>query len=417
MRPCLNARGSTSAIEEHSFPWMGLPNQALNWPGRLSRMLDLAWQTGLARRPELRAESIIARAVSREGRSPSPGPWSGRLERLCGALEGEARLNPLGRTIAYGQLVRLVRARIRAERLRDAHPELGCRAILQPVFLLGQMRSGTTRMHRLLACDRHFAVNRLFEQLEPVPPSGPIDPRPAKAALAAAMLRRLNPSLAAIHPTGAFAVEEDFGLHAYSIWGAMFEGQWLIPSFAEFVEQADASDAYAEFAGLLRLSGWRRGDEADRRWLLKAPQFSQDVDALLEQFPDARLIVLRRCDEQVVASAASLVWNHARLQSDHVTARAIGAEWLRKTSLRADRLDAALARHPHVPTVSLDFDEVSRDWRSAVSQVYALIGRKLEPATEARMARYIKSSKLHHGHRYSLEEFGLDRRQVRDAFA
>lgn len=378
-------------------------------------MLDLAWRKGLARRPSLDADAIVAAAVRREGSQPGDGDWRGRLDLLCAALRDEARLNSLGRTMANRQLIKLVAARIRAERWFAAHPEILDRPLQPLVVIVGQMRSGTTRIHRLLACDPAFACNRLFEQLDPVPPApgrGP-DLRRIYARATGAAFKLFDPALAAIHPSSADAVEEDFGLHAFSLWGPMFEGQWRVPSFARHVEEADPTPVYREFADLLRLIGWTRGDHAARHWLLKAPQFSQELDALLAQFPDARLIVLDRPAAQVVASGASLVWHHMRIESDAVTPEDVGAEWLRKTVLRGQRLRAVLDRG--VDHLALDFDTVSDDWRGAIHRIYAFLGRSLDPAVEQSMARFVRRSTAHRGHRYALEDFGLDGAAIRSA--
>lgn len=385
------------------------------WPRRLSGWLERSWAAGWSTKPILDSAAIIDAAARRAGRRPADGRWNDRLDLLCRHLNGEARLNALGRTLAWGQLVRIVAARARAERLLTRHPEIGERRIAAPLIIVGQMRSGTTRMHRLLACDPAFVANRLFEQLNPVPfrrwPRR-IDPRPVSAAVGQRGLAWIEPALHAIHPTGATEVEEDFGLHAFSMWGALFEGQWHVPGFARAMEQVDPADAYDEFGSLLKLLGWVRGAAPGRVPLLKAPQFAQDLDALLTRFPDARLVVLDRASEDVVASSASLAWHYVRLQSDSVSAAEVGAEWLRKTRLRAQRLAASLDRHPEVARVTLDYAEVSRDWRGAIAQVYKMLGKSIEPAVERRMAALVQQGRTRPRHHYSLEQFGLDPRRV-----
>jgi hypothetical protein len=390
---------------------------ALEWPARLSRLLDNAWQAGLAQRPPLDPAAIVAAAARREGALPAPGAWRIRLDNLCASLEQEARLSALGRTIAFGQLVRLVAARVRAERLLARHPAITARAAEAPVVVVGQMRSGTTRVHRLLACDPHFAHTRLFETLDPVPYDGAIDRRVPAAVAAMGLVRLCNPALAAIHPVAPFAPEEEFGLHAFSLWGAQFEGQWHVPGFVAKCEAAGADEVremYREFRSLLQIAGHARGLGAGRRWLLKAPQFCHDMDALLGVFPDARIVRLDRAPAAVVGSGASLVWNQMRIQSDHADRAAIGREWLRKTVLRQRQLDVALGGVEHLV---LDFDEVSRDWRAAMERVYDFLGKELTPAVEARMARLMARSTAHRGHRYALEAFGLDEGMVCAAMA
>lgn len=388
--------------------------QALAVPRLLSRRLVAAWAAGLSRRPPLDPGAIVDAAARAEGRRPGDGPWRGRLELLCDALRGEAALNPLGRTMAFGQLVRIVASRARAERRWAERPAILGRPLAAPAIIVGQMRSGTTRLHRLLACDPEFAHTRAFESLEPVPPRG-LDLRRAKAFAGLGLIAACNPALRAIHPTAPGAPEEEFGLHAFSLWGAQFEGQWHVPSFARHCEEAEAGEVYCEFAALLRTIGEARGDPPGRTWLLKAPQFAQDLPALAGQFADARYIRLHRAPAAVVASSASLAWQQARIQSNRADRAAIGREWLRKTALREARMRSFFAGRDDV--LHLDYEAVGADWRGAVAQIYRFLGRTLEPAVLARMERLTARSKAHRGHDYSLGQFGLDEQQVGAALA
>ena len=127
------------------------------------------------------------------------------------------------------------------------------------------------------------------------------------------------------------------------------------------------------------------------------------------------MIRLTRPLEEVVASSASLSWHYARVQSDSAGRRLFGEHWLRKSVRRERLLEDALKRQP--AAITLDYHEVSRDWRGAIRQVYAVLGRQFSPSVEAKMARLVCRSKDHRGHRYALEDFGLDRDTVRAAFA
>lgn len=386
----------------------------LVWPARLSGALERAWAHGIDHRPSLDAGEIVAAATRRAGEAPTDGPWRERLGWLCSALRDEAELNAFGRANAQGQLIRIVAARVRAERLWRRHPEILDRPITSPVAIVGQMRSGTTRMHRLLACDPAFVFTRTFESLAPVPFEGwrrQLDPRPLAAALGIGFLKRCNPALGRIHPASARSAEEEYGLHAFSLWGAQLEVQWRVPSYARRCEASDPGDVYDEFARLLQTIGWSRGDDPARTWLIKAPQFCQDLGSLIGRFPDLRIVRLSRRPDDVVASSASLAWHQTRIQSDRVDPAAIGAEWLAKTRLREARMRAALADF-RGPRVDLRYEEVSSDWRDAVRRLYRTLGLELPAAVEARMAASLEGPARHHGHRYALEHFGLDRREV-----
>ncbi|HVQ10247.1 MAG TPA: sulfotransferase [Allosphingosinicella sp.] len=298
-----------------------------------------------------------------------------------------------------------MRARIRAASLWRAHPEILERPLAAPIVILGQMRSGSTRLQRLLACDDRFAHTRLFESLMPVPQRG----RRLRARAGQALFHRLNPALRRIHPSHPTAAEEEFGLFDFSFGNALFEIFWRVPAFTQWWEEADARPLYREFRALLRTIAWSRGEPADRPWILKVPRFMEDLPVLLETFPNARLICLDRDLDSVVASSASLAWNNMRIHSDGADRCWAGREWLRKTLLRRRLAEEALKARPDVPQVRIDFEAMNRDWRGEIDRLYDFLGLPLTPAVVARMTRYVARAKSHLGHRYSLAEFGLSR--------
>ena len=372
---------------------------------RANRALAASWRRGVLAEPPIEARAI-ERAALRGKPATAFGPgdqWREPFERLVTAVREEADLNPLGRSIAYGQLVMLLRSRIRGHCLARKRPQLIERDAAPPIVILGQMRSGTTRMQRLLACDRRFAHTRAYETLMPIPVAG----RRIRARLMMAALTALNPKNAQIHPSTPDAPDEEIGLLAYAFHSAQFEAQWRIPSYARWRERADARPLFDELKRLLLINAGVRRDCPSKPWILKTPDYLQDLDGLLDTFPGARLIWLHRRPEAVVPSAASLVWNQMRIQSDTADKAWIGREWLRKTRVRDARAREALAARPETPVLHVDYDAMSKDWRGQMGRVYDFIGHGLSDKLIATMSAWLGASRSHIGHRYSLEEFGL----------
>ena len=381
---------------------------------RVNRALEGAWRSGLVPAPRLDSEALQSAAL--RGRSPEAlGPdrfWREPLRLLTEALRTKAELNPLGKAMAYGQIVMALRARIRATALWQRRPHILDRPLLPPIIILGQMRSGTTRMQRLLACDDRLAHTRLFESLLPVPQFG----RKLRAKAGLSFLRWLNPDIGMIHPTAAEAPEEEFGLFSFSLGSAQFEAQWRIPDFSRWWEEAPRTGLYDEFRGLLKTIDWSRRPSDVRPWVLKAPQFLQDLPALLDAFPGAALLHLQRDPKQIVASSASLVWNQMRIQSDHADRQWVGQEWLRKTRLREEIGARTLSARPDVPVLSVEFEAMNQDWRSEMQRIYDFLGLELTPALLRRMEHYLNRAKAHGGHCYDLGRFGLSGLQSRSDF-
>lgn len=389
-----------------------LPNVA-----RLNRALVTLWRNGALPRPVLETEALETAAL-RGSPVEALGfdqEWREPFAALVRSLGEEADLNPLGLAMAHGQIVAALRARMRAHALWSAYPEILTREVGAPIIILGQARSGTTRMQRLLACDERLAHTRLFESLNPVPPrfvKGLFDTRRIRATIGIALLRSLNPEQLRIHPVSVAAPEEDFGFFCFSFASAVFEAQWRVPSFSRWWEAADGSFLYREFKALLQTGGWFRGEPEAKPRILKAPQFMQDLPAVLGAFPDARLIFLERNIEQVVPSGASLIWNQMRVQSDSVDPEWIGDEWLRKIRLREQIAAQTLASRPDVRRITVAYEAMNRDWRGEIERVYDWLGLDLSPALVASMAKYVDNARDHLGHRYSLDQFGLSRAKV-----
>jgi hypothetical protein len=386
-------------------------------------LLRAAWRSRVLPRPDLDAEAILEAVRGQTGLSDFGDPWfRAPLQHLVDALRDEACLNDLGLFAAVGQLRKVLKDRLFAQALLGEHPEIERRSLARPVIVVGPMRSGTTRLHRLLAADARFAHMRSFETINPVPrpdfrPGMP-DRRWIVARLAIGAVHTFNPNTAVVHPSGPFEPEEELGLLVRSIWGMKHEAQWHVPSFGRWAEAQDAAPAYRTMASLLRLVGWARGDDDTRPWVLKTPQHMLDLPALLSVFPDARIVFTHREPCAVVGSSCSLVWNQMIIHSDRVDPNAIGAEWLRKTELQIARMRETRETIPAGQRIDVRYGDMERDWQTVMRDIYRFLDMDIAPALPA-MAQYMADSDRaleRHPHRYSIEAFGLDRREVSERF-
>jgi hypothetical protein len=143
-----------------------------------------------------------------------------------------------------------------------------------------------------------------------------------------------------------------------------------------------------------------------------------DLPALLEVFPDARLIFTHRDPKQVVGSAASLAWNQTIIYSDHNDPAQTGRDWLGKTATMIARMRAARDAIPRERMIDVQYEDMETDWRGTMERVYRFLDLEMEPAV-AGMEDYLdRSARLkRHPHRYSLGEFGLGEGEVDALFA
>ena len=406
-----------STIPPRRAPFIDIADKAI----RIGRKL------GGVRPARLEKQYLLDMAAEQTGLDDFGDPWFHEpFEVLLKAVNEEARLNAAGDFSAMLYFNQVLMHRLLSEWWFKRHPEILDRSLKRPVVIVGPMRSGTTRLHRLLASDRRFSHMRSFETISPVPRQDfeevlagrKKDFRPVLAKRVMRVARLANPRTLSIHPTGPYEPEEELGLLVASLYGMKHEAQWHVPSYARWCEAADATPAYRYMADQLRLIGWSQQESSLRPWILKTPQHMLDLPALLRVFPDARLIFTHRDPQQVVGSAASLAWNQTIIYSDHADADAIGKEWLRKSHLQVERMMAARESIPAERMIDVQYDDVDRDWRGTMKRVYEFLDLDMEPAVPA-MEGYLERAKdlKRHPHRYSLEMFGLTAEKVRERMA
>lgn len=384
------------------------------WAERASEFLGKAWKRGWLPEPVLDAETLWAIAAKPLAANASAAEQAGRcsedvvdfrlrLQRLTHAVIAEADLNPLGRAMAHGQLVRVIRNRLKLGQAWRDYPALPATRIAPPIIIVGHMRSGTTRIHKLLAADPAHSHTRYCDAWHPAP--GNLALRRIKGSVELAMLEWLNPWLQTIHPMASNEVEEELAWLAAALNHSIYESQWHIPAYSTWSEARDAAPVYRELARVLRTDAALRGS-ADRPRVMKAPQFSEDLATLLAQFPDARLVIAERDHDAVLRSAISLAANQMAIQSNSCSVSAIEAHWRHKIALREERIAAALEDWTG-PVARLRFDALSEDWEGEIRRAYGDLGMTLTPNAMAAMRKAMAARKegAHRAHSAQLERF------------
>jgi NAD(P)-dependent dehydrogenase (short-subunit alcohol dehydrogenase family) len=336
------------------------------------------------------------------------------LERLVTALREEARLTPTGHVIQHARLVGALCVRLRLRALERAHPELETLPLPPVVVIAGVQRTGTTKLHRLLAADPDTRALRSWEALDPVPSPGEArgqgHRRRRRARLAQGALAYLAPDFFAVHPVEADAPEEDVLLLDLSFMSQTPEATLHVPSYARWLETQDHAPAYGLLRRLLRVLTWQ---QPGRRWVLKTPEHMEHLDALLGTFPEARVVWTHRDPLATMASFCSMVAHGRGIFSDHVDPHEVGRHWLRKVRRMGLRALDVRRRHPE-RFVDVAYEDLVRDPLGQLERIYAALGEPLGIRARAAMQALDARAVQHrHGvHRYVLDDFGLTREDV-----
>ncbi len=206
-------------------------------------------------------------------------------------------------------------------------PEYHQTPLPEPVFIIGNPRSGTTHLHRLMARDNErFFCFHTWHILFPaichqkfLGRLGQIDNRLGrpfqKLVLMAesALLKSLDP----MHKTGLFFPEEDemlwahaFASFIYLVWLFPYPGWEDLMRFDEALDETSRRRLMAFYRRCVKKRAFCSG--GDRRLLSKNPGFTPKIESLRHSFPDARFIYMVRNPLETIGSMQSMarqLWN------------------------------------------------------------------------------------------------------------
>jgi hypothetical protein len=366
---------------------------------------------------ELEAGPMIEQAQSETGLhdlgdGDDPG-YRERLDVLLAGLREDAGLAPFGVVSNHALLVGLLRTRLLVADLLARHPEIRDVPIARPIVIVGLPRTGTTHLHNLISADPALRSLPYWESLEPVlapgdePAPGAPDPRVARTQVAVDLIDAAMPLFKRMHEMTVDHVHEEIQLLAVDLSSMLFETTAPMPTWRDYYRAHDQTPHYEYLKLLLQVLTWLRGGE---RWVLKSPQHSEQLPALLSVFPDATFVVTHRDPVSVTASVCTMITYSARMNVEHPDPHAFGRYW----SARVEDLLTACARDrdrlPEDQAIDVRFHEFMADDFAMVERIYDLAGQPMTPAARSGMDAFLAAHpRGRHGTVvYDLADFGVD---------
>jgi hypothetical protein len=390
-----------------SKPYRPLPVAALNAVGRAAPRIPLS------------ADRLLAAARRRTGLTELDGDLAVEgLRVLVGALDREAGLTPFGRVLVGRILQADLERRLRVVDAVRRSPRIGGQVITRPLFILGLPRTGTTLLFNLLAQNPRARPLLGWEAVYPLPPRRGVgrreDPRLTRFRLLLRGLDYIAPDFKRAHEVSPEGPEECVPLLNRTLvsWGyAVF---FRVPSYERWLDSLDRwafVEAYRFHRAQLQLLQAQQGGG---HWLLKSPAHLLALDALVEVYPDADIVVTHRDLARVAPSTCSFAAIERGITSDRVDPILVGEDVARLAGRAITQLFEARAHVPAERIADVRYHDLMKDPIGAVRGVHDHLGLALPSDTEARMAGYLKDNPInkHGAHRYTLEQFGLSHAQV-----
>lgn len=369
-------------------------------------------------------DHLMAQAKAETGLSDFGDTWFlAPLGALVTSLNEEAELSEMGRFIQGGNLLKYLSERLRFIQLLKDHPEIADEKVEVLAEIVGLPRTGSTMLHRLLACSSELTSTFSWELLNPLPFPGESigegeSPRIEAAEQMTQIYLATMPEIAAIHPIDPVGYEEDVLLLDRSFISTGYATMLKVPGYDAFLLDFDQRPAYRELKDWLKLLQWQAPQRRGRKWLLKSPHHLTALPALFDVFPECRVVMTHRNPAQTVPSYASMAAALTKPNTDNLQPAAIGPFWVKRFRRSLGEVIRLRERHPE-RFVDARYEDVQRDPVGEARRVYGALGLRFGAEEEAAMRAWLDENARdrHPAHHYKAEDFGLEKAALDRDFA
>ena len=334
----------------------------------------------------------------------------------------EVHFHPMGLAGFKADMHRLLVNRLRFEEDMRLHPEILDEDISDPIIILGLVRTGTSKLQRMMSSDPHVQKLYFWRLLNPAPFPGNTpgeDPRIEVARQTSGMLAKLAPDFMTAHPTLAEDVDEELLLLEFSFKTIVHYLLTPAPGYYAWLMRQSLRDAYQDLGRLIKYLQWQDGGKRNRPWIMKSPLHLGNLDALLEVFPKATLVHCHRDVSEVIASYSRLNEVTWQMKTVQYTSQEVGQAMLKVWSTEMRKyLQLRKKLSPKRDIFDVRYDEINRDPMPVIREIYRRAGRPLgEESVNAMLKWSHENPKDRFGKNiYTLEQFGLTRKIVEEAF-
>jgi hypothetical protein len=376
--------------------------------------------------PQLTVERVEEYAASHtQAADPQPNHFRDNLVAVVECMNEGTQWTDAGLSAATHMMGQALRNRIEVDRYASDVPGLNEAALERPIFLTGLPRSGTTYFQYLFDQDPELRMLRTWEGDRPVPPPA-TDPdsvarrREASYESARRARKAMGGAIDAMHLTDVDGPQECLAILDQTFVNPGLLWTRSAGSYLTFLlESADLRAAYEYHARVLRLLQW--GD-TPQRWALKWPCHLLALEAIRSVYPDARFVVTHRDPVQALASNCSLAHMLRSSADPAADPRQTGRDMLELVRRHVDRLvafDVGQAAAGRDAVVHVDYYQLVGDPVAVMRGVFEGIGIEWTEAVDERIRSWRNDNPQGKRgvHTYALQEYGLEREQVADAFS
>lgn len=277
---------------------------------------------------------------------------------------------------------------------------------MDPVFILGHWRSGTTFVHNIFACDKHFGYTTTYQTVFPhlmlwgqpffkknmaflMPDKRPTDNMELKVDLP---------------QEEEFALSNMMPYSYYNFW--FFPQRWMeyCDRYLLFndITEAERQVFKDTFLRLVKVSLWNTGGT---QYLSKNPPHTGRVKTLVEMFPNAKFIYLKRNPYTVFESTRSFFSNTIKpLLLQPISEAELTANFVEVYKRLFDKFEAEKHLIPAGNLVEVKFEDFEKDAYALTEEIYGKLNLPGFAESKEEIAKYLDKKKGYKKNKYKYED-------------
>lgn len=368
-------------------------------------------------------ETLMAEARASAGLDDFGDPWIfENLDVLIPVLNSEAQLTEVGVGGARAMIVTALVNRLRHVDLIKRHPEILDEKVDVAAVVVGLPRTGSTMLHRMLASAPGMTGVRWWEcqNYAPFPGELPGDPEPRRQAASAYLDYMLEhaPDLMSIHPMSIDQPDEELIILGLLFSSTMIEGMYHVPTYARWLVQNSRTRCYRDLHEILQSLQWQDKRRQGAKWVLKTPGHLMALDAVLETFPGAKIVMTHRDPMSTVPSYCSMMATLYGMAST-IYRKSIGAFWEKRLAELLGLFMTMRERAGDAAFIDVRYTDLTRTPIEEGKRVLAEAGIAVTPEMVAGMGEWVEANRREDRapHKYSLADFDLDPAEIERDFA
>ena len=376
---------------------------------------------GFAQVPD--RQTLAAEARKTAGLDDFGDPWIfENLDALIPFLNSEAELTEVGAAGAQTMIVTSLVNRLRHVDLIKRHPEILDEQVDVAAVVVGLPRTGSTMLHRMLSSAPGMTGVKWWEcqNYAPFPGEARGDAEPRRAAAKQYLDYMLEhaPDLMSIHPMDIDQSDEELIIMNQLFSSTMIEAMFFVPSYARWLIEHSRTRCYPDLKEILQSLQWQDQRRKGAKWVLKTPGHLMALDAVLETFPGAKIVMTHRDPVSTVPSYCSMMTTLLHMASNVDRAR-IGTFWEKRLAELLDLFMATRAKVGSADFIDVRYTDLTTHPIEQGKRVLAEAGIPLTPEIVEGMEDWVEANRREDRapHLYALSDFDLTREDVERDFA